>query len=222
MRKVLVLLLLGTAWLGHAQMEVVPTFRILPGDVETGSVRLVRFNTNQFAVKWIYTEAGAQKFLAFGEAHAGQQICTVVGSFETPPGDCVYAVPSSTNYARWKAGWLKHRTDKFFGISEGDALAIVAGLKGEDHPATNLPAWLSFTNSPVKSKEASTGTITGILTNPNFNVVIHALQQRQGFETLEEPEVTTVSGRAENSMRMNKIVWNVTSPVTNRIQSYVK
>ena len=38
-------------------------------------------------------------------------------------------------------------------------------------------------------------TITGILTNPNFQLAIQALQQRQGVETLAEPEVTTISGR---------------------------
>lgn len=222
MRNLLALLLLGTAWLGHAQLEVVPTFRILPGDVVQESVRLVRFDTNHFVVGWTYTEAGAQRLLAFGEAHTGQQICTVAGSFESPPGECVYAVPGSTNYARWKAGWLTHRTEKYFGISEAEAKAIVAGLKGEYQPSANLPAWLSFTNSPVNPGWRATETVTGILTNPNFNAVIHALQQRQGFEKLDEPEVTTVSGRAENSLRMNNIVWNVNSPVTNRLQTYVK
>jgi general secretion pathway protein D len=33
------------------------------------------------------------------------------------------------------------------------------------------------------------------LTDPNFRVVLHALEQRSGFETLGEPEVTTTSGR---------------------------
>jgi general secretion pathway protein D len=39
------------------------------------------------------------------------------------------------------------------------------------------------------------GTITGILTDPNFRVVLRALEQRSGFETLGAPEVTTTSGR---------------------------
>jgi len=33
------------------------------------------------------------------------------------------------------------------------------------------------------------------LTNPNFQVVLHALEQRTGTEELAEPEVTTTSGR---------------------------
>src|SRR5207237_7867328 len=39
------------------------------------------------------------------------------------------------------------------------------------------------------------GTITGILTDPNFRVVLHALEQRTGLEVLASPEVTTTSGR---------------------------
>jgi len=38
-------------------------------------------------------------------------------------------------------------------------------------------------------------TITGILTNPNFQLAIQALSTRQGVETLAEPEVTVISGR---------------------------
>jgi general secretion pathway protein D len=38
-------------------------------------------------------------------------------------------------------------------------------------------------------------TMTGILTDPQFRVAIHALQQRTGTELLAQPEVTTTSGR---------------------------
>ena len=38
-------------------------------------------------------------------------------------------------------------------------------------------------------------SITGILTNPNFQVVLHALEQRFGSQELSEPEATTISGR---------------------------
>src|SRR4029077_3424603 len=39
------------------------------------------------------------------------------------------------------------------------------------------------------------GTITGILTDPQFRVVIHALEQRGGADLLAAPRVTTMSGR---------------------------
>ncbi|HVM50202.1 MAG TPA: tetratricopeptide repeat protein [Candidatus Acidoferrum sp.] len=38
-------------------------------------------------------------------------------------------------------------------------------------------------------------TLTGILTDPQFRVVMHALDQRTGAELLAQPEVTTQSGR---------------------------
>jgi general secretion pathway protein D len=53
-------------------------------------------------------------------------------------------------------------------------------------------------------------TITGILTDPNFRVVIRALEQRSGFESLAEPEVTTISGR-QTQMRATDIRTIVTS-----------
>lgn len=39
------------------------------------------------------------------------------------------------------------------------------------------------------------GTITGILTNPQFQVAINALEQRDGVDELTAPEITTESGR---------------------------
>jgi len=38
-------------------------------------------------------------------------------------------------------------------------------------------------------------TFTGILTDPQFRVVVHALEQRDGADVLYAPKVTTVSGR---------------------------
>jgi tetratricopeptide (TPR) repeat protein len=56
---------------------------------------------------------------------------------------------------------------------------------------------------------STTATITGILTNPNFQVVLHALQTRSGFETLAEPEVTTISGR-QTQMRATQVITVIT------------
>jgi len=41
----------------------------------------------------------------------------------------------------------------------------------------------------------SLATVTGIMTDPQFRVVIRALEQRQGVDVLSAPKVTTVSGR---------------------------
>ncbi|MEW6304826.1 MAG: hypothetical protein AB1705_15230 [Verrucomicrobiota bacterium] len=39
------------------------------------------------------------------------------------------------------------------------------------------------------------GTITGILTDPQFRIIIRALEQRDGVDVLSAPRVTTISGR---------------------------
>lgn len=54
------------------------------------------------------------------------------------------------------------------------------------------------------------GTITGIMTDPNFRVALKALEQRSGVENLGEPEVTTTSGR-QTQMRATSVVTVVTS-----------
>ncbi len=108
----------------------VPTRRTTPEDVVQGSIRMFQQSTNKFLVRWTYTEAGAKKMLAFAETHEGQKTRTAVGSFMSPPGESMFRPmpPYFTNYAQWKEGWLKERTDKVFGISEEDAKKIVAGL----------------------------------------------------------------------------------------------
>ncbi|MEI6078614.1 MAG: hypothetical protein WCS94_23755, partial [Verrucomicrobiota bacterium] len=52
---------------------------------------------------------------------------------------------------------------------------------------------------------STTAAITGIMTNPNFQVVLHALESRNGVENLGEPEVTTTSGR-QTQMRASSVV----------------
>jgi hypothetical protein len=56
---------------------------------------------------------------------------------------------------------------------------------------------------------STTAAITGILTDPNFQVVLHALQSRTGVENLGEPEATTISGR-QTQMRATSIITVVT------------
>jgi hypothetical protein len=63
--------------------------------------------------------------------------------------------------------------------------------------------------SGLRNSAPAIATVTGILTDPNFRVVLHALEQRTGFETLAEPEVTTTSGR-QTQMRATQIINVVT------------
>ncbi len=109
-----------------ASSELTPIRRICPEEVEQDSIRMLRFSTNSFAVIFAYTEAGAKKMLAFSREHAGHEGAIQVGKFEfrytmsslelKPPG--------------WtEEGYLKHRGDKFVGVSEDEAKEIVEGLK---------------------------------------------------------------------------------------------
>jgi hypothetical protein len=133
---ILLLLLLWMTQVGFAE-EQIPTIKILPDDVVQESIQQRPFAangailTNEFIVRWIYTEAGARKLLTFTEAHEGENVRTIIGGFETPIGKIVpfQPLPGCNSYAEWKAGWLKRRTDKIFGVREEDAKAIVAGLE---------------------------------------------------------------------------------------------
>jgi general secretion pathway protein D len=64
--------------------------------------------------------------------------------------------------------------------------------------------------SGLRNTAPAIATVTGILTDPNFRVVLHALEQRSGFETLGEPEVTTTSGR-QTQMRATTIKTVITA-----------
>jgi type II secretory pathway component GspD/PulD (secretin)/Tfp pilus assembly protein PilF len=78
--------------------------------------------------------------------------------------------------------------------------------------AANLIAG-SATDQQITSGLRNTGpaiaTVTGILTDPNFRVVLHALEQRTGVESLAEPEAVTTSGR-QTQMRATDIEYILT------------
>ncbi len=63
--------------------------------------------------------------------------------------------------------------------------------------------------SGLRNPSSSLFTLTGILTDPQFRLVIHALQQRSGAELLAQPEVTAQSGR-QAQMKATDVVAVVT------------
>ncbi len=63
--------------------------------------------------------------------------------------------------------------------------------------------------SGLRDTAPTLATVTGIMTDPNFRVVLHALEQRSGVEQLGEPEVVTTSGR-QTQMRATKVETIVT------------
>ena len=126
MHKMLTFMLAMIAVGCIAQEQAVPTRRIIPEDIDQASIELHQFSTNNFVVRFAYTEAGAKKMLAFRREHAGHEVVTQVGSFERRGT----IAPLSLRPAGWtEEGWLKRRTDKFFGVSEDDAKKIVEGLR---------------------------------------------------------------------------------------------
>jgi type II secretory pathway component GspD/PulD (secretin) len=71
------------------------------------------------------------------------------------------------------------------GAFPGNTLANVVPASANDQLLTG----------GLRNSGPALATVTGILTDPNFRVVLHALAQRTGVETLAEPEVVTTSGR---------------------------
>jgi general secretion pathway protein D len=81
---------------------------------------------------------------------------------------------------------------------------------GNTFNGTTIPTTVQSLTSGLNNPAPAIASITGILTNPNFQVVLHALEQRMGTEELAEPEVTTTSGR-QTQMRATDIMTIITS-----------
>jgi hypothetical protein len=107
-----------------------PVYSISSEDVVQETIRTFRMGTNKVTVFFTYTEAGAKKMLDFQEAHAGQKMRTQIGAHLSHEEHAMMR-QDPVEYERWKAGWLKWRTSKFYGVTEAEGEAIVAGLKGE-------------------------------------------------------------------------------------------
>ncbi len=91
----------------------------------------------------------------------------------------------------------KYRADGSTNLTVAVKLYAWSKVKPKVPVSTNFMGGISPSNQP--------GTITGILSDPNFRMVIHALEQRSGVETMPEPEVVTRSGRGVNSITMTNI-----------------
>jgi len=80
--------------------------------------------------------------------------------------------------------------------SAANPIGVFPGNPYAQTPTTIAP---SPTDQLLTSGLTSVGsplfTLTGILTDPQFRLVIRALQNRRGTELLAQPEVTTTSGR---------------------------
>jgi general secretion pathway protein D len=84
--------------------------------------------------------------------------------------------------------------------SAANPFGVFPGTFGQGSQAPN-PSTDGKLTSGLRSQIAggqgvpTVGTITGIMTDPQFRMVIKALDQRAGVDILSAPKVTTVSGR---------------------------
>ncbi len=78
------------------------------------------------------------------------------------------------------------------------------------NPLGGFPGNTTSSTGGLQNSAPAMASLTGILTDSNFRVVLHALQQRSGSETLGESEGTTTSGR-QMQMRATKIINVITN-----------
>jgi hypothetical protein len=98
----------------------------------------------------------------------------------------------------------------------GNAGSLSTGTASAANPTATFPgsttAGTTIANGVQSLTSGLTGnssipaiaSVTGILTNPNFQVVLHAMETRSGTQELAEPEATTISGR-QTQMRATVI-----------------
>jgi type II secretory pathway component GspD/PulD (secretin)/tetratricopeptide (TPR) repeat protein len=80
-----------------------------------------------------------------------------------------------------------------FGDGSGNIFPGNAAAGTGIAPAASDALLTSGLRNPLNAP--AVGTLTGILTDPQFRVVLHALEQRDGADLLNQGEVTTLSGR---------------------------
>jgi len=90
------------------------------------------------------------------------------------------------------------------GVLAFTAVAVPMG-EGPAPQPTNPVISQASTEILASVTNVTVGTVSNILTDPNFRVVVQALEQRSGVEFLKEPEVVTRSGRGVNSITMPSI-----------------
>jgi len=95
------------------------------------------------------------------------------------------------------------------GFFPGTSAGLVTAPSSTDQQITSGLGYLDDATAPALA------SITGILTDPQFKVVIRALEQRQGVDLLSAPEVTTLSGR-QAQVQIVDIQTIVTSPDINQ------
>jgi len=102
----------------------------------------------------------------------------------------------NTTFASGRAGWQGGTAPSFSGTPtfQNPAGVFPNPPIGQQTTDGLLTGGLRNTG-PQGNSIPTVATVTGILTDPQFRVVIHALEQRDGTDLLSAPKVTTLSGR---------------------------
>jgi general secretion pathway protein D len=103
----------------------------------------------------------------------------------------------------WYLGNTFLNGSKTIGAQAGSAPTFtgdgIVGSQTGPFPNPSIPIIPSATDqlltSGLRNSAPAVATVTGILTDPQFRVVIRALEQRGASDLLSAPEVTTMSGR---------------------------
>ena len=94
-------------------------------------------------------------------------------------------------------------------------IQILNEVPPQDHtkvPSIGVPEAGSV--MPQLSSNPTTGQMTGILSDTNFQARVHALEQRTGVENLAEPKAVVTSGRQVNTVSANHIQQVEYTPLT--------
>jgi hypothetical protein len=115
----IIAVLLSHSLLTFAQVEAIPTFKVISKDVVQGSIMVFRMNRTNDAsmtVKFAFSDAGAKRLEVFYRTHSvGQQVRYQIGAFER-----VFHLDDRKHFGR----------EGFWSLTERDAKALEAGLKG--------------------------------------------------------------------------------------------
>ncbi len=107
----------------------------------------------------------------------------------------------------WYMGQNNVNSSKGLVINGGNQSGLIVNQSGSpilSSVTSGLRTLDSSGNLQTLASSSAIGSFSGILTSPQLQVVLHALDQRSGTETLGEPEITTTSGR-QTQMRATKV-----------------
>lgn len=100
----------------------------------------------------------------------------------------------NTTFAGGRAGWQGGTAPSFNGANPPATIFPNPAIPQSSTDGL-LTSGLRTATPDGKFSVPTIATVTGILTDPQFRVVIHALEQRDGTDLLSAPKVTTLSGR---------------------------